>query len=143
MFGRCLFIEITIFLRRGIPIPLKNEKNSYFSGNILDLKKKKPLLCFILFHFFKKKKKEPPTLPPLIVVGQPPQWVVSQPLMALGVVQPPLNSLDGGLATLKYHSESGCDHPRLFRGWSTTPKCEVFYSNCNWIIIKVYELLPS
>jgi hypothetical protein len=40
LFGRYLFLGITIPLRRGIPIPLKNERNSYPNGNGVQFLKK-------------------------------------------------------------------------------------------------------
>jgi hypothetical protein len=64
LFHRGLFIEIvvfigiTIFLRRRIVIPLKNEKNSYSFRNRLHFseRKKKLLLFFISSHFYFLKK---------------------------------------------------------------------------------------
>jgi hypothetical protein len=69
MFGRDLFLGIVIpigihiLLRRGIDIPLKNERNSYSNGNRIYLPKK-TLLFFIFFQFFFPKKKEKNETPP-------------------------------------------------------------------------------
>jgi hypothetical protein len=57
MFGKGLFLRIvipvgiTILLRRGIHIPLKNERNGYSNGNRLHFSEKKK----------KKKKKKKKT----------------------------------------------------------------------------------
>jgi len=66
LFGMSLFhIGIAIPLRKGIPIPLKNERNNYFNGNRLDFSEK--LLFFFSFNFsffFLKKKEEKIKTPP-------------------------------------------------------------------------------
>jgi len=54
--GIVIPIGIAIPLRRGILIPLKNERNSYFNGNGLQFLEK-TLLFFIFFQFFFLKKK--------------------------------------------------------------------------------------
>jgi hypothetical protein len=118
MFGMDLFlgihipIGIPIPLRRGIPIPLKNERNSYSNENRLDFLEN-TLLFFILFQFcfFKKKKKDwkIKTPPPLNSGCRPPQWVVSQPQMVsttLGVIWGWPDTQWGWPAT-----------PRIFCGW--------------------------
>jgi hypothetical protein len=76
MFGRSLFlgivipIGIPIPLRRGIPIPLKNERNSYSNGNRLDFLEKNT----IFFFFKKKKKKKTKPQPPLNSGWPTTQW---------------------------------------------------------------------
>jgi hypothetical protein len=102
MFGMSLFLGILIPLRRGIPIPLKNERNSYSNGNRLDFSKKHNYFLFSFsFFFFKKKKKrwkiETPTS--LIVAGRPHKWLQGwshHPRGDLGVAQATPGDHSGG-----------------------------------------------
>jgi hypothetical protein len=61
LFGRGVFLRIvipmgiTIPLRRRIPIPLKNERNSYSNGNELQFQEK-TLIFYFLSILFKNKK---------------------------------------------------------------------------------------
>jgi hypothetical protein len=80
LFDRGLFlglivipIEIIIPLRRGIPIPLKNERNNYSNRNRLHFQEKTTFI-FIFYQylfFFKKDKKKKPQLPL--------QWLAEHP----------------------------------------------------------------
>jgi hypothetical protein len=96
MFGRDLFLGIVIpigihiLLRRGIDIPLKNERNSYSNGGINYIFQKKHYYFLFSFNFFfqKKRKKTKPHPPLTVAGGRPATYGYGCGVGTLGVATP-------------------------------------------------------